>query len=71
MLYQDNKMYSSPGQMHQLPDDPQQLHNHMYQQSPMANPHGAVTVDELDLNNFGMYGTIDPNSLGQHHHQQH
>ncbi|KAF2769001.1 hypothetical protein EJ03DRAFT_343619 [Teratosphaeria nubilosa] len=54
MLYQETKVYTSPGQMHQsLPED--------YQHSPLAN-NGAG--EELDLNNMGMYGTIDPNSLG-------
>ena len=43
MVYQDAKMYSSPGQMHQLPHD-----QGMYQ------------------HNQAMFGTIDPNSLGQH-----
>ena len=61
MLYQDSKMYSSPGQIHQLPHD----HN-MYHQSPLGN---GTPGDEPDINNIGMFGTIDPNTLGQH--QQH
>jgi hypothetical protein len=62
MLYQDGKVYSSPGQMHPgLADD-----QNMYHHSPLAN---GGTGDQLDMNNMGMYGTIDPNSLGQQQHR--
>ncbi|KAK4546358.1 hypothetical protein LTR36_002035 [Oleoguttula mirabilis] len=61
MLYQDSKMYTSPSQMHRLPDEQSMYHN-----SPLA--HGSNS-DDMDMHNLGMYGTIDPNSLGQH--QQH
>jgi hypothetical protein len=53
MLYQDSKVFSSPGQMHQLPDD-----QHIYQNSPLAN---GTSSDEF------LY--IDPNSLGHHQQQ--
>lgn len=55
MFYQDSKVYDSPGQMHQLPDD-----QNIYHQSPLAN---ATSSEDYSL---GMYGTIDPHSLGQH-----
>jgi len=61
MVYQDSKMYSSPGQMHHLPND----HN-VYQQSPLGH---ATPGEEMDMQNLGMFGTIDPNNLGRH--QQH
>ncbi len=54
MVYNDGKVYSSPGQMQQLPQD-----QNIYQQSPLSN----TASDEMQ--NLGMYGTIDPNSLGQ------
>lgn len=53
MLYQDSKVFSSPGQMHHLQDE-HKLYEH------------RVAGEELDLHSLGMYGTIDPNSLGQH-----
>ncbi|KAI7342673.1 hypothetical protein KC354_g16152 [Hortaea werneckii] len=59
MLYQDSKMYSSPGQMQHMSDE-QSMYNH----SPLAN-HNSVH----DYN-LGMYGTIDPNNLGQQQQQQ-
>ncbi|KAK3680152.1 hypothetical protein LTR78_000529 [Recurvomyces mirabilis] len=49
LLYQDSKVYTSPGQMHQLPDE-----QSMYQNSPLA--HQTSTGDEF------LY--IDPNHLG-------
>jgi hypothetical protein len=52
MLYQDSKVYSSPGQMHQLPDDQQMFHHH----SPGQG---------LDMHSQQMYGFVDPHSLGQ------
>lgn len=58
-LYQDSKVYSSPGQMQPPHSDEQQ---HIYHHSPLAG--GASS------NMMNMYGTIDPNSLGQHPHQQ-
>ena len=61
MLYQDSKMYSSPGQMHQLPHE-----QSMYHQSPLGH---STPGEELDMSNLGMFGTIDPNHLGQR--QQH
>ncbi|GAB7357966.1 hypothetical protein MBLNU230_g0133t1 [Neophaeotheca triangularis] len=65
MLYQDSKMYQSPGQMQHLSDDQQMYHN-----SPLA--HGSTNREDVDLQNMGMYGTVDPNNLGQHRqtHQQ-
>jgi len=61
MLYQDSKVFSSPHQMHQLPDE-----QSMYHHSPLAN---GATNEELDMHNLGLYGTIDPNNLGQQHQQ--
>ena len=61
MVYQDSKMYSSPGQMHHLPNE-----QNMYQQSPLGH---ATPGEEMDMQNLGMFGTIDPNNLGRH--QQH
>ena len=61
MLYQDSKVYSSPGQMHHLPDE-----QNLYHHSPLVI---GTTGDDLDMNNFGMYGTINPHSLGQHQQQ--
>jgi hypothetical protein len=51
MLYQDSKVYSSPGQMHQLPDEQQMFHH-----SPGQG---------LDMHAQQMYGFVDPHSLGQ------
>nr|POF14018.1 homeobox protein hoy1 [Quercus suber] len=59
MLYQDSKVYSSPGQMPQPSDE----HHSMYQHSHLIN--GSSGDDMLT-----MYGTIDPHTLGHHHHQQ-
>lgn len=56
MVYNDGKVYSSPGQMHQIPND-----GSGYQQSPLGT---ATSGDDLDMQNLGMYGTINPNSLG-------
>lgn len=61
MVYQDSKMYTSPSQMHHLPEE-----QSMYHHSPLAN---GTNGDDMDMHNLGMYGTIDPHSLGQH--QQH
>lgn len=61
MLYQDAKMYQSPGPMHHLPEQ-----GAMYHQSPLGD---GTTNEELDMQNLGMYGTIDPNNLGQHQSQ--
>lgn len=58
MVYQDAKMYSSPAQIHRLPHD-----QNMYHQSPLG--HGNPS-EELDMQNLSMFGTIDPNNLGQH-----
>lgn len=49
MLYQDSKMYSSPGQMHNLPDD--QFFHH----SP---------ANQFDMQGQQMF-FVDPNTLGQ------
>ncbi|KAK0945937.1 hypothetical protein LTR29_002517 [Friedmanniomyces endolithicus] len=49
MLYHDSKVFSSPGQLHHLPDD-----QALYQNSPLAN---GSNGDEL------LY--VDPNHLGQ------
>lgn len=62
MVYQDSKMYQSPGSMHHLPNE-----QNMYHQSPLS--HGTP-AEELDMQNLGMFGTIDPSSLG-HNSQQH
>jgi len=66
MLYQDSKMYQSPAPLRQLPEDQQ-----MYHTSPLSN--AFVDQEELDLQNMGLYDTIDPHSLGRHqpHMQQH
>ena len=50
LLYQDSKMYSSPGQMHQLPEDQQ-----LFQNSPGSG---------FDMQSQQMF-YVDPNSLGQ------
>ncbi|KAK5698682.1 hypothetical protein LTR97_006330 [Elasticomyces elasticus] len=50
MLYQDAKVYSSPGQLHHLPDE-----QAMYQNSPLGN---GTNGDEF------LY--VDPTNLGQH-----
>lgn len=58
LFYQqaDGKMYSSPAQLHQLPQDP----NFMYRHLSLDG-----TPDELnELHNLGMFGTIDPHNLG-------
>ena len=57
MVYQDSKMYQSPGQMHPALHD-----QNVYQQSPLR--HGTPAED-LDMQNYGMFGTIDPNNLGR------
>jgi len=57
MVYQDAKVYQSPSQMQQMPHD-----QSGYQQSPLAN---ATSGEDMNMHNLGMYGTIDPNSLGQ------
>ena len=49
MLYHDSKVFSSPGQLHHLPDE-----QALYQNSPLAN---GSNGDEL------LY--VDPNHLGQ------
>lgn len=51
LLYQDSKMYSSPGQMHQFPDEPQ-----LFQNSPESG---------FDMQSQQMFGFVDPNNLGQ------
>jgi len=69
MFYQDAKVFSSPGQMPcQLSTDEQQS---LYQQSPLANDGTINGGEQSDMHHLGMYGTIDPNSLGQHQHAQH
>jgi len=57
VLYQDAKMYSSPGQLQQMSDE-----HSMYQQSPMTN--GAMTQG-FDMHAQQMYGFVDPTNLGQ------
>jgi hypothetical protein len=57
MLYHDAKVYSSPGQMHHVPNE-----QNIYQQSPLGN---TTSGEDMDMQNMGMYGTINPNSLGQ------
>ncbi|GIZ37134.1 hypothetical protein CKM354_000059200 [Cercospora kikuchii] len=52
MLYNDAKMYTSPGQMQQVPDE-QQMFQH---QSP---------GNGFDMQNQQMFGFVDPNHLGQ------
>jgi hypothetical protein len=59
MVYQDSKMYSSPGQLHQLPNE-----QNMYHQSPLGQ---STPGEEMNLS---MFGTIDPNALGQQHQQR-
>ena len=59
MVYQDSKMYQSPGPMQQLSEE----HN-MYHQSPLGQ---STPGNDFDSNQMGMYGTIDPNNLGQQH----
>nr|POE85135.1 homeobox protein hoy1 [Quercus suber] len=59
MLYQDSKVYSSPGQMQQHPDE----HQNIYQHTHLVP--GSSGDDMLT-----MYGTIDPHNLGNHHQQQ-
>ncbi|KAK3681883.1 hypothetical protein LTR37_020793 [Vermiconidia calcicola] len=55
MVYHDSKMYSSPGQLQHLANE-----QSMYHGTPR---------EELDMQNLGLFGTIDPNSLGQNHQQ--
>lgn len=57
MMYQESKMYTSPAPIHQVPHD-----QNLYQQSPLRN---ETSNDDLDMQNLGMFGTIDPNALGQ------
>ena len=62
LLYQDHgdaKLYTSPGQIqpHLQDEQPQ----HVYQHSPLVHGYGG---DE-----YGLYNTIDPHSLGQHSQQ--
>lgn len=52
MLYNESKMYTSPGQMQQMQDD-QQMFQH---QSP---------GNGFDLQTQQMFGFVDPNNLGQ------
>lgn len=74
-LYQtpkDNSMWSHEGKMYQspatMPDSSRfaSPHDHSLYQSPSigaaANQHGN-TQEEIDLNNFVQFGTIDPASL--------
>jgi hypothetical protein len=56
MVYQDAKVYSSPSQMHQVPNE-----QNVYQQSPLGN---ATSGEDLDMQHLG-FGTIDPSNLGQ------
>lgn len=56
IVYQDSKMYASPTQIN-LPHD-----QNVYYQSPLRN---ETPNEELDMHGFGMFSTIDPNSLGQ------
>lgn len=65
LLYQESTMYQSPGQMQHLSEDPQMYHN-----SPLAN--NSTNQEGLEMQHLGMFGTVDPNNLGQHRqmHQQ-
>lgn len=65
MFYQDSKVFSSPGQMQAQMSDEQ---NH-YLQSPLG-PNDGASAGDAGMHHLGMYGTIDPNSLGQHPAQQ-
>lgn len=51
MLYQDSKMYSSPGQMQQIPDDQQFYHHN--------------SGNGYDMQAQQMFGFVDPHTLGQ------
>jgi len=51
MLYQDSKMYSSPGQMHHFPDESQLFQD------------GAE--NGFDMQTQQIFGFVDPNNLGQ------
>ncbi|WPG99850.1 Hypothetical protein R9X50_00267000 [Acrodontium crateriforme] len=60
MVFHDSgKIFSSPGQMNQQLDE-----KSMYQTSPLGG-HGGSMSEELDMNNLNMYGTVDPQDLGQ------
>jgi len=64
MLYHDSKCYSSPIQMHPLSDE-----HALYQHSPLAVTSTSAGGSDPELHNLGIYGTIDPNNLGQQHQQ--
>jgi hypothetical protein len=57
VLYQDGKMYTSPGNLQQGPDD-----HGMFQQSPMTN---GTMSQSFDMNGQPMYNFVDPTNLGQ------
>jgi hypothetical protein len=60
VMYQDGKMYASPGHLQQASEE-----HGMFHQSPMAN--GAMT-QSFDMNGQPMYSFVDPTNLG--HAQQ-
>ncbi|KAF2718912.1 hypothetical protein K431DRAFT_229769 [Polychaeton citri CBS 116435] len=55
-MFEDSKMYQSPGQMHQHPDE-----QHLY---PTGQLNHSSSNEHIDFQQ--MYGTIDPTSLGPH-----
>ena len=61
ILYQDSKLYASPGQLHQMPSD-----QHMFHHSPL---HDGSEDSGIDMHSQQMFSFVDPQALGQH--QQH
>ena len=63
MMYQDSKMFQTPGQMHDSSQFTSPHDNSMYH-SPSIQAGGHHNAEEIDLNSFVHYGgTIDPSSL--------
>lgn len=69
-MFQDNKMYQSPAQLHESTfstpaHNAAHLQGHDVYHSPSlgANGHHNQHGDEIDMSSFVQYGTIDPASL--------